>query len=106
MIDLSDTIAPSDINITVTEQGGYLTVSSRDAVYEEVKKDIAEINAVYGIPVQYISEIMIGAGMTVTGRKQIQVVAWEAGIRPTLLAEKLKSFFEEKGYATVVVYSK
>lgn len=102
MIDLSDVMKPVDIRVD-SSTGGYVIVECREALYNSVREELKNTAALYGIPIVFSAEL---AGRHFEKERigtKIQLVAWEVGVDPNVLARKVAEYYQSKGMVAVTV---
>ncbi len=101
MTNTQNYLQPADVRIAVVN--GFLKITCTSAAYEEVKKILLNLQDLYGLPVQLVSEMVkkpeVGNVFAVYGEE----VGARTNKELSSLAEQLKTQFEQFGGLSVRV---
>lgn len=96
MIDLSDIMKPVDIRIDAST-GGYVVITCRESLYNEVKEELKVASDLYGIPIVFVAEEAANTLKKEREKTEIQLVAWRVNIEPKVLANRIADYYRQKG---------
>lgn len=96
MIDLSDIMKPVDIRIDASN-GGYVVITCRESLYDEVKEELKNTADFYGIPITFVAEEVAKTLKKEREKTEIQLVAWRVNIEPKVVANRIAEYYRQKG---------
>ncbi len=80
-----------------------MIVECREALYNSVREELKNTAALYGIPIVFSAELAATYLKKERIGTKIQLVAWQVGVDPNILAGKVAEYYQSKGMVVVSV---